>query len=262
MSQASGSATIVTGASRGLGAGIARRLAASGRPVVLAARDASALDAVAAAIRRAGHDALAVPTDVTDPDAVARLVAAARERFGPIDMVVNNAGAPALLAALDAMSWEDWRRNVDVDVRGAFTVTRAVAEDLRAADTATLVNVASGAVAVAGPDHVSYSPAQAALVSLSRCVAAWLAPSGVAVHCVCPDLTPAGGIGVAAAAAFGAPHGLTGAQWLARRFTTPRLTADAVGDAMVALAGVRESAEWWLTGEALVPWDVLRAAPA
>ncbi|MCW2986655.1 MAG: fabG, partial [Conexibacter sp.] len=189
-------ATIVTGAGRGLGAGIARQLAASGRRVVLAARDASALEAVAAGIRRDGHEAVAVPTDVTDADAVARLTHAARERFGPIDMVVNNAGAPALLATVDAMTWDEWRRNIDVDVRGAFTVTQAVAEDLRDGGAATLVNVASGAVPIASPGHVSYSPAQAALVSFSRCVGAWLAPSGVAVHCLCPDLTPAGGVGL------------------------------------------------------------------
>jgi NAD(P)-dependent dehydrogenase (short-subunit alcohol dehydrogenase family) len=224
-------AAIVTGAGRGLGAGIARRLAASGRPVVLAARDPAALEAVAAAIAADGHEALALPTDVTDADAVERLVAATRERYGAIEVVVNNAGAPPLVATLDAMSWDEWRRNLDVDVRGAFTVTRAVAQDLRDHGAATLVDVAAGAVAAATPGHVSFSPAQAALVSFTRCVGSWLAPDGVAVHCLCPDLTPAGGIGVAAAAAFGAPGGLSGAQWLERRFQTPRLAPGDAGGA-------------------------------
>jgi NAD(P)-dependent dehydrogenase (short-subunit alcohol dehydrogenase family) len=254
-------AAIVTGAGRGLGAGIAWRLAATGRPVVLAARDGEALEAVAAAIRADGHDALAVPTDVTDAAAVERLVATTREHFGAIEVVVNNAGAPPLVATLDAMTWDEWRRNVDVDVRGTFMVTRAVAEELRAHGAATLVNVAAGAVAAATPGHVSFSPAQAALVSFTRCVGSWLAPSAVAVHCLCPDLTPAGGIGVTAAAAFGAPSGLTGADWLERRFATPRLVPDDVGGAVVALAEERDAGEWWLTADALVRWNVLTAPP-
>jgi 3-oxoacyl-[acyl-carrier protein] reductase len=264
VSIASGSA-LVTGASRGLGAGIARRLARSGRPVVLAARDENALAAVAADIEHRGGEALAIATDVTDPAAVRRAVSAARERFGTITMVVNNAGAPPLVDTLDAMTWDEWRRNIDVDVRGAFNVTQAVAQELRdggAKAEATLVTVAAGSVAAATPRHVSFSPAQAALVSFSRCVASWLAPSGVAVHCLCPDLTPAGGIGVMAAAAFGAPEGLTAADWLRRRFASPRLTPDAVGDAIVALADDRAGGDWWLTSEELVRWDLLPGPPS
>jgi 3-oxoacyl-[acyl-carrier protein] reductase len=154
-------AAIVTGASRGLGAGIARRLAATGRPVVLAARDAQALEAEVSAIHLGGGEALAVVTDVAS---VERMVATASRRFDAIDMVVNNAGAPPLVSTLDAMTWEEWRRNIDVDVRGAFNVTRAIAPHLRGHGTATLVNIAAGAVAAASPGHVSFSPAQAALV--------------------------------------------------------------------------------------------------
>jgi NAD(P)-dependent dehydrogenase (short-subunit alcohol dehydrogenase family) len=254
-------AAIVTGASRGLGAGIAERLAATGRPVVLAARDAQALEAVAAAIELRGGEALAVAGDVTDPESVERLVSTACERYDRIGMVVNNAGAPPLIGTLDAMTWDEWRRNIDVDVRGAFNVTRAVAPHLRHHGAATLVNVAAGAVAAAGPGHVSFSPAQVALVSFSRCVGSWLAPSGVAVHCLCPDLTPAGGLGRTAAAAFGAPEGLSAAEWLERRFHTARLTADDVGDAVVELADRRDGAEWWLTAGALIRWNVLQDHP-
>ncbi|MCW3046916.1 MAG: short-chain dehydrogenase [Solirubrobacterales bacterium] len=254
-------AAIVTGASRGLGAGIARRLAATGRPVVLAARDAQALEAEVSAIHLRGGEALAIVTDVADPESVERMVATAYGRFDAIGMVVNNAGAPPLVSTLDAMTWDEWRRNIDVDVRGAFNVTRAVAPHLRGHGTATLVNVAAGAVAAASPGHVSFSPAQAALVSFSRCVGSWLAPSGVAVHCLCPDLTPAGGVGLAAATAFGASQGLSAAEWLERRFDDARLMPEDVGDAVIELAAHRDGAEWWLTAGDLVRWNVLQEQP-
>jgi NAD(P)-dependent dehydrogenase (short-subunit alcohol dehydrogenase family) len=254
-------AAIVTGASRGLGAGIARKLAETGRPVVLAARDPRALEAVASTVRERGGEALAVTTDVTDADSVGRLVATTLERFGAIDLVVNNAGARPLIGTLDAMTWDAWRRNIDVDVHGAFNVIRAAAPHLRRQPAATLVNVAAGAVAAASPGHVSYSPAQVALVSLSRCVGSWLAPSGVAVHCLCPEITPAGGIGVTAAAAFGAEQQLSGPEWFERTFAEPRLSADDVGDAVVELDGCRNGAEWWLTAAGLARWDVLQGPP-
>jgi short-subunit dehydrogenase len=231
---------IVTGASRGFGRAIADALA-EGRPVVTASRT----DGI----------------DVTDPAAVGALVDAALERHGSVDVLVNNAGAPALLRELDAMRWEDWRRNFDVDLRGVFNTTTRVAPLMRARGQGVIVNLASGAVSARSALHVSYSPAQAAIASFTRCVGAWLEPAGVAVHCLCPTLTPDGGVGRAAAAAFAAEQGVAVEDWLARR-QPRRLTAAAVGAAVVELAGRPGSGgAWHLDADGLAEWDLFAATP-
>jgi NAD(P)-dependent dehydrogenase (short-subunit alcohol dehydrogenase family) len=232
---------IVTGASRGFGRGIAEALAAHGRPVVTASRTTG--------------------TDVTDPAAVDGLVEGALERYGAVDVLVNNAGAPALLRELDAMTWEDWRRNFDVDLRGVFNTTTRVAPLMRARGGGVIVNVASAAANARSALHVSYSPAQAAIASFTRCVGAWLEPDGVAVHCLCPSLTPDGGVGRAAAAVFAAEEGIDVEKWLAHR-RPHRLTAATVGDAVVELAG-RDGggAVWHLDADGLAEWDLFAATP-
>lgn len=223
-------AAIVTGASRGLGVGIARRLAHAGYPVVLAARSHDELER---AVHSIGGAALAVPTDVTVDADVDRLIDAARERFGKIDVVVNNAGAPPVLESLDTLTWDRWKLGIDVDVHGTFATTRAVAPLMGAQAGGTIVNVV-GALGgkPTSPPHLSFSPAQAAQLTLSRCSATLLEPAGVVVHTLFPGLTPAGGIGRTAAPALGVEFGEV------------TLTADHVGDAVVQLLSERHSGEW------------------
>jgi 3-oxoacyl-[acyl-carrier protein] reductase len=248
---------IVTGASRGFGRAIAHALAAAGRPVVMTARTAAALEEAAA-----GLDAVAVPADVTDAAAVDALVDTALERYGAVDLLVNNAGAPAVLRELDAMRWEDWRRNFDVDLRGVFNTTTRLAPVMRARGEGAIVNVASAAAIARTPLHVSYSPAQAAIASFSRCVGAWLAPDGVVVHCLCPSLTPEGGVGRAAAATFAAENGVDAEEWLRRRFDGHTLTAAAVGAAVAELAGVPgDGGAWYLDAAGLTEWELFSATP-
>lgn len=220
----------MTGASRGLGLGIARSLAAAGRPVVLASRGQADLDRAALSI---GESALAVATDVSVAADVDRLIEIARERHGTIDVVVNNAGAPPVLEPLDTLTWERWCRSIDIDVHGAFATTRAVAPVLRTQGGGTIVNVvgANGG-ALSSPAHLSFSPAQAALLSLSRCTATVLEPAGVAVHTLFPALTPSGEIGRTAAAVLGVD------------FDDDVLTPDQAGDAVVALLHEHDSGEW------------------
>lgn len=230
-------AAIVTGASRGLGLGIAQALALAGRPVVLAARGEDDVRRAAEAI---GAAALAVPADVTVEADVARLVALAHERFGAIDVVVNNAGAPPVLDPLERLTWERFAHGLDVDVRAAFLTTRAVAPSMRARGGGTIVNViAARGGTLSSPAHLSYSTAQAALAAFSRCTARVLAPDGVAVHGLYPALTPAGGVGRAAAAALGVT------------FDGEILTAAQVGEAVVDLLSEPRSAEWSLGPDGL-----------
>ncbi len=113
----------------------------------------------------------------------------------------------------------------------------------------TIVNIASAAAAAATKLHVSYSPAQAAIISLSRCMNAWLARAGVAVHCLCPDLTPAGGVGRTAATIFATEDGMTMEEWLQRRFLSRLMEPEELGKAIVELTD-KPAGDVWLVGPA------------
>jgi NAD(P)-dependent dehydrogenase (short-subunit alcohol dehydrogenase family) len=194
---------------------------------------------------------------VTDEVAVAAAMEEVAGRVGTVAVLVNAAGAPPVTRPPDELTWEAWRRPIDVDVRGVFTTVRAAAPLL--ADGATVVNLAAGAVVAGTPLHTSFSPGQAALLSLSRCLGAWLAPRGVATHCLSPSLTLEGGIGRTAAAAFGAQEGMSAEAWIARRFGGSMLTAAEAGDAVVALTGEREGGDWVVGPFGLHRWSPLEA---
>jgi NAD(P)-dependent dehydrogenase (short-subunit alcohol dehydrogenase family) len=114
---------IVTGASAGIGRGVAAAFAAEGAKVVLAARSREKLEAVAEAIRQKGGAALAVPTDVTVEEDVANLFRRAVETFGRVDVLVNNAGV-SVGGPPDELSLEAWRKVIDVNLTGAFLCSR------------------------------------------------------------------------------------------------------------------------------------------
>jgi NAD(P)-dependent dehydrogenase (short-subunit alcohol dehydrogenase family) len=252
---------IVTGGSRGLGLAIAGALAATGRPVVIAARGEPDLRDAATKLKAAGRDALAVPTDITDAHAVGELVLRAVERYGQIDVLVNNAGALPVTRELDRLSWEAWRQHIDVDVRGVFNTGQHVGPLMRQQGHGTIINIASAAAIAATGRHVSYSPAQAAIIALSRCMNGWLAEPGVAVHALCPDLTPAGGVGRAAATAFAAEGSLTMEEWLERRFAGSLIDADDVGAAVVQLTGNATGGTWFVGVAGLEDWSSVLSLP-
>lgn len=245
-------AAIVTGASRGLGRGVADALAAAGHPVVLVARDSEALERTASELP---DPSVAIATDVTDEVAMTRLATQVRERFGEIAVLVNAAGAPPVVGRPDELTWERWRTPIDVDVRGVFHAVRALAPLL--GEEATIVNVASGAVALGSPMHTSYSPGQAALLSLSRCLGAWLAPRGIVTHCLCPSLSLAGEIGRTAATAFGAATGQSAEEWMHERFGDAMLTPEQTGQAVLVLCAERDGADWMLGPGGLTAWQPL-----
>lgn len=139
---------LITGASSGIGAGIARELAAAGARVMLGARRVERLDALAAELNAAGGRVLAHPLDVTDRASVAAFADAARGAWGRVDVIVNNAGVMPL-SLMASMKVEEWERMVDVNIKGVLYGIAAVLPEMTARGSGHIVNIASiGALSV------------------------------------------------------------------------------------------------------------------
>ncbi|WP_017594466.1 SDR family NAD(P)-dependent oxidoreductase [Nocardiopsis potens] len=172
---------IVTGASSGIGAAAARLLAEEGAAVVGTARDASRVTAV-------GDGGLAVAADLLDEDAAERIAAAALDRYGRIDGLVNNAGAIAARPGFAAIGDADWRRTFELNLFAAVRTARAALPALRASGGA-MVHVASEAARLPDPAIADYAASKAALLSVSKSLAAEFGPDGVRSNAVSPGPT-------------------------------------------------------------------------
>jgi NAD(P)-dependent dehydrogenase (short-subunit alcohol dehydrogenase family) len=178
---------IVTGASRGIGAATARRLAADGMAVVLAARSADDLAALAAGIAADAGVAHVVPTDVTDMDALDTLVAAAMTRFGRIDVLVNNAGMLPKATRAERMMIDDWRLALDLNLTGPWYLACRAKEAMAGGGRGgVIVNVTSTAALYPSVGFSAYNASKAALSMVTRTLALEWASEGVRVVGVAP----------------------------------------------------------------------------
>lgn len=176
---------LISGVGPGLGAALARRCAAEGADLVLAARTAARLDAVAAEVTGLGRRALAVPTDITDDAAVDALAAAALAEYGRIDVVVNNAFRVPSMKPLAQNGFEHIRAAIELSVLGALRVTQACTPALAAAGGA-VVNVNSMVIRHSQPKYGAYKMAKAALLAMSQSLASELGEQGIRVNSVAP----------------------------------------------------------------------------
>jgi len=173
---------VVTGASSGIGLAAARRLAAAGYRLALAARTESKLKAAAEQI---DGQPLVHPCDVADPQQAAGLIHAAHERFGRIDAVVNNAGT-AVLRSIAETTDEQWRQNVDVNLTSVFATTRAAWPIFQQQESGLFVNVSSMASKDPFPGLGVYGAAKVGVNMLTLVAAREGADAGIAAVCIAP----------------------------------------------------------------------------
>jgi 3-oxoacyl-[acyl-carrier protein] reductase len=189
-----GQVVLVTGASRGIGAAIARAFAAEQATVAVNyLRNAEAAQRVVAQCREAGGDAFAVQADVTQPAQVQSLVGQVVTEAGRIDVLVNNAFRayafdPEQRARFEELSWADYQAQFEGSVGAAFHACRAVLPHFRQRARGSIVNIVSDLVEQPTVPYHDYTTAKSALVGFSRNLASELGPVGVRVNCVAPGL--------------------------------------------------------------------------
>jgi 3-oxoacyl-[acyl-carrier protein] reductase len=185
-----GRVALVTGAARGIGAETARKLSEAGAQVALADLDLPAAEDTAEALRKAGRGAVALLVDVTEPASVGSMVASVVERFGRLDILVNNVGGGGGTRSFEETTLEVWDRTMALNLRSVFLCCKEAVPHMKAKGWGRIVNVASVAgrsrALTGGPQ---YAASKAGVIGLTRHLSAELAPSGILVNAVAPALT-------------------------------------------------------------------------
>jgi NAD(P)-dependent dehydrogenase (short-subunit alcohol dehydrogenase family) len=242
----SGRVAIVTGASGGIGAGIAQRFAEAGAAVVVHYRsDEPGATAVVEAVRAVGGQAIPVAAELVDRASVERLIGAATDAFGGLDILVNNAGAyrgtRVAPDAPDDDAWADWTTELDTNLRTTVLVTRAAIPALRARGGGAVVNIASISALHPALEQAAYVTAKAGIIAYTRAAAQELGPEAIRVNAVSPGLVGRPTL------AQDWPDGL--ARWLAKVPLGRVGEPSDIADACLFLAG---PASRWITGQHLI----------
>ena len=183
-----GRVALVTGASRGIGAAIARALAEAGADVAINYRDrAIEAEAVAAQITAVGRRSITLAADVSKSAAVTTMARTIEDKLGPIDILINNAGI-ALIRGIDDLTEADFDATISVNLKSAFLCTQAVLPNMRTRGWGRIVNISSGAARGAGGVGVHYNASKAGMEGMTRGYAARLVKQGITVNAVAPSL--------------------------------------------------------------------------
>jgi 3-oxoacyl-[acyl-carrier protein] reductase len=187
VSELRGKVAVVTGGSRGIGVAIAGLLAERGAAVVVSGRDENRLKAAVQAMEVEGRSVVGVVADAARREDTERLVEAARSEFGGLDVLVNNAGITRD-ALLVRMKDEDWDRVMEINLRGAFLMTRAAGRVMMRQRSGRIVNITSAAGMMGNAGQANYSAAKAGLIGLTKATARELAHWQILVNAVAPGL--------------------------------------------------------------------------
>jgi NAD(P)-dependent dehydrogenase (short-subunit alcohol dehydrogenase family) len=184
---ASGAVALITGAGRGIGRATAEAFAGAGHTVVLAEREPRLGRGVERNLRRRGHRAAFLRTDVADPSSIRRTVSATLRRFGRIDCLVNNAGV-LTVGPLTRTAERDLDRMLAVNLRGPILLARAVLPVMRRRGSGSIVNIASQLGKSAAAEYATYCASKFGLVGFTEALAEELSGTGIDVWAVCPGL--------------------------------------------------------------------------
>jgi 3-oxoacyl-[acyl-carrier protein] reductase len=186
MAALQGKVAIVTGASRGIGRAIALALAAEGASVAVNyANSRGAADAVVVEIQAMGADAIAFQADVSQPDQVTGFVAAVMEKWGRVDVLVNNAGITrdTLLLRMDLAQWQ---AVIDLNLTGVFLCTKAISKIMLKQRSGRIINIASVSGQMGLPGQANYSAAKAGVIGFTKSIAKELATRSITVNAIAP----------------------------------------------------------------------------
>lgn len=186
MNKLNGQVAIITGGSSGIGRATAQFFAAEGARVVVAGRDAAKAQAVAAEIVTVGGEAVAIDADVSMEGPVKKLVAATLERYGRIDILLNNAGILPEPISLAQMPEAEWERVFDTNTKSVYRMVQSVWPVMERQGGGVIVNTASVVAFRGTAGLAAYCASKAAVVMLTKCLALEGAPLGIRVNCVCP----------------------------------------------------------------------------
>ena len=178
---------IITGAGKGIGSTVAHYLASLGSKVCISDIDLMAAQETVERIKAANGTGMAVLCDITSPEDTQKMVEEVLRVYGRIDVLINNAGYFPI-KVFDAMSLEDWKKVIDINLTGTFCVTQPVYQQMKKQGNGKIINVASAAGRVGGIGFVHYSAAKSGVIGFTRALAREAASSGIQVNAIAPGL--------------------------------------------------------------------------
>lgn len=184
-----GKVAIITGGGRGIGEQIAIAYGAEGAKVAIAARSTDALERVAANIRGKGGEAIAITSDISDTKSVEAMVKTTREKFGPIDILVNNSGIAGPTADIENITLEQWEETLRVNLTGPFLCCRAVIAEMKQRRRGRIINISSISGRRPLAQRTPYTSSKMGLVGLTRTLAAEVGRFNITVNAISPGAT-------------------------------------------------------------------------